>query len=56
MLIKDNVPYRVYLPKWVFDTTDKEQFKKNLTRYMRWYPNYVVRRIEGREAICVKQD
>jgi hypothetical protein len=54
-LIKDDVPYRVLLPKWVFDATDKEHFKRNLARYMVRYPHYIVKGIKDGFALCERQ-
>lgn len=56
MLIKDKVPYRVLLPNWVFEATDKEHFKKLLVQYMKNYPNYIVKRIDRPFAICERRE
>jgi hypothetical protein len=55
-LIKEKAPYRVLLPNWVFDASDKEHFKKNLASYMRWYPNYIVKGIKDGFALCERRD
>lgn len=54
--MKDDAPYPVLLPKWVFDARDKEEFKRNLAAYMKHYPHYIVRGIEDRFALCERRD
>jgi hypothetical protein len=55
-MFENKVPYRVLLPNWVFDATDKEHFKRNLASYMRWYPNYIVKRIDKPFVYCERKD
>lgn len=43
----------VLLPEWIWrDALDKDHFKKLVLQYMRRYPDYTVKSIKGRFAIC----
>jgi hypothetical protein len=57
MLIKNKAPYRVLLPERIWkEAQNKEHFKQLLTDYMRSYPDYIVKAIEGRMAVCERMD
>jgi len=58
MLIKNNAPYKVLLPKWIWEeATSKEHFKQLLAAYMKTsYPHYIVKRIEKGFAICERRE
>jgi len=47
------VPYRVLLPKWVFE--NEKQVMTRAKRYMQRYPHYSLIRIENGFAICDKR-
>jgi len=56
-LIKNNAPYRVFLPPKMFEEArDREHFKQLLAEYMKHYPNYIVKRIEKGFALCERRD
>ncbi|MCM3324267.1 MULTISPECIES: hypothetical protein [Cytobacillus] len=43
----------VVLPAWIFEQAqDKEQLKMLVLNYMRKYPDYTVKRITKRFAVC----
>jgi hypothetical protein len=55
-LIKEQVPYKVLLPAWIWEEAhDKEEFKRNLARYMVRYPHYIVKGIKDGFALCERQ-
>lgn len=58
MLIKDKVPFRVLLPKSIWeDARSKEHFKQLLSEYMKIsYPHYIVTMIEKPYALCERRD
>lgn len=44
---------RVILPKWIWtDSKDKQEFKKNLSKYMKRYRGYEVIEVGKYYAIC----
>lgn len=46
-------PYRVLLPRWVFEHAETDQeVLKNAIHYMQRYPHYTVIHVENRFAIC----
>ncbi len=50
------VPYRVLLPKWVFQGDNRRGTRQNIQLYMERYPHYQVIDIDGVYAICIKMD
>jgi hypothetical protein len=56
-MIRDNVPFRVLLPEWIWkEALDKQDFKRLLTSYMESYPHYVVKTIEKPFVLCERRD
>jgi len=56
MLSNDPVPYKVLLPKWIWEEAkDKEDLKRLVLQYMRRYPEYTVKSVKGRFAVCVRR-
>ena len=56
MLSNEQVPYKVLLPKWIWEEAkDKEHFKQLVLEYMRIHPEFTVKRVVGDLAICVKK-
>jgi hypothetical protein len=52
-MIGHEVPYRVLLPKWIWEqAADKDHFKKLVLDYMRHYPHYAVISVKSGFAIC----
>jgi hypothetical protein len=56
MLIKEKVPYRVLLPERIWEQArDKDHFKQLLAAYMKNYPHYIVKAVDGRMAVCERR-
>lgn len=57
-MIDKKVPYRVLLPRRIFDEAkDRDHFKQLLSIYMRTsYPNYIVKRIEKPYVLCERRE
>lgn len=52
----EQVPYKVLLPAWIWEkATDTDQLKELVLQYMRRYPEYYVRKVKGRFAICERK-
>jgi hypothetical protein len=57
VLVKDKTPYRVLLPERIWEQAqDKEHFKQLLAAYMRRYPHYIVKAVDGRMAFCERRE
>lgn len=54
MINQVNVPYRVFLPDWVFITAEnEEEVEKNAKLYLKKnYPERYFLRVEGEYALC----
>lgn len=47
---------KVVLPRWIWEKAkDKEDFKRLVLQYMERYPDYIVKKVEGSLAVCVKK-
>lgn len=45
--------HKVLLPEWIWeDAQDKDHFKQLVLDYMKRYPNYAVKSVKDRFAIC----
>lgn len=56
MLSNDQVLYKVLLPKWIWEEAkDREHLKRLVLQYMQRYPEYTVKSVKGRFAICIKK-
>jgi hypothetical protein len=56
MLSNDPVPYKVLLPKWIWEEAkDKEDLKKLVLQYMQRYPEYIVKTVKDGFAICIQK-
>jgi hypothetical protein len=56
MLNNDQVSYKVLLPKWIWEEAkDKEHLKRLVLQYMQRYPNYTVKIVKDRFAICERR-
>ena len=43
---------RIVLPKWIWDNAEnKQEFKRNISQYMKRYPGYRV--VEVRKYYCI---
>jgi hypothetical protein len=48
---------KVLLPSWIWEKAqDKEHFKMLVLDYMQRYPNYDVKKVKGKYAICERRD
>ncbi|WP_343839667.1 hypothetical protein [Salinibacillus aidingensis] len=51
-MIGNNIA-KVRLPNWIFEQAqDKEQLKQLVLQYMQRYPNYTVKQVKNKFAIC----
>lgn len=51
------VPYRVLLPDWIWEEAqDEKHFKQLVLQYMQRYPHYVVRKVQGKFAVCERKN
>lgn len=57
MIIDYEVPRKVLLPRRIWEEAkDKEHFKKLVLVYMQTaYPDYRVKKVQGRYAICERK-
>jgi predicted PP-loop superfamily ATPase len=56
MLDYNSVPNKVLLPKWIWEEAkSKEHFKKLVLQYMQRYPDYVVKSVKGKFAVCERR-
>ncbi|MBW8350743.1 hypothetical protein K0H71_15005 [Bacillus sp. IITD106] len=47
---------KVLLPSWIFEKAeDKEHLKQLVLQYMARYPDYVVKSVKGRFAVCERR-
>jgi len=45
----------VLLPEWIWEEAkDKEHLKKLVLQYMRRYPDYTIKGVKNRMAICIR--
>ena len=52
----NNVPHKVLLPSWIWEEAkDKEHLKQLILQYMTRYPDYSIKKVKGRFAICVRK-
>lgn len=55
-MLNDQAPYKVLLPRWIWEEAkDKEHFKQLVREYMRRYPDLTVKRVADGFAICAKK-
>jgi hypothetical protein len=56
-LINQEVPYKVLLPKWIWEKAQsKEELKRLVLDYMKRYPHYHVKGIKEGKAICERKE
>jgi hypothetical protein len=56
-LINQEVPYKVLLPKWIWEKAkSKEELKSLILQYMKRYPYYHVSGIQNGKAICERKE
>lgn len=56
-MIDSGYKTNVVLPAWVWEEAkDKDHLKKLVLQYMRRYPNYVVKSVKDRMAVCERID
>jgi hypothetical protein len=56
-LINQEVPYKVLLPKWIWERAQaKEDVKRMILKYMERYPHYHVSGIQNGKAICERKE
>jgi len=47
----------VLLPSWIFkEARDKEHLKRLVLQYMKRYPDYTVKSIKNRMAVCERRE
>jgi len=46
------ITYKVFLPKWVFESDKEVEIEENIKIYLQRYPQYVFIREENGFAIC----
>lgn len=50
------VPYKVLLPARIWERAqNKEHLKELVLNYMRRYPDYSIKKVKGRFAICERR-
>ncbi|MED4904095.1 hypothetical protein [Parageobacillus thermoglucosidasius] len=48
---------KVLLPRWIWEEAkDIEHFKQLVLTYMQRYPEYIVRSVKGRFAVCERRE
>lgn len=56
-MIGDQYKTNVLLPEWIWEkATSKEHLKKLVLDYMRRYPDYIVKSVKGRFAVCERRE
>lgn len=56
-MINNEAYHKVLLPEWIWEkATSKEHLKKLVLDYMRRYPDYIVKSVKGRFAVCERRE
>jgi hypothetical protein len=52
----NDVPHKVLLPSWIWEKAqDKDHLKQLVLNYMKRYPDYSIKKVKGRFAICERK-
>lgn len=52
-MLSNNNTVRVVLPDWIWEQSKNEtEIKKHILQYMQRYPDYTIKKVKGRHAIC----